>query len=264
MKPVVTILNRMSALAAGVACQLAFLSPLTLGAAPQTISFVISDDTAKPIQHGLGKLKRALQEQGAQVEEQPSVESAIGDAVVVAGLSSETGEVAKLMAELRLTLSKAPESLLIRKVNRKGQNPCAGHWNGRARVDVWVAGRGRARGLGESRRITSFSEVRDTAEKPYTPDRALSIYTFNRAYWESRFYDEAYWVRYLDMLARNRFNSLVVIFGYENGGFLAPCYPYFFDVKGFPDVRMVGITPEQQQRNLTALNRLIQWPMTGD
>ncbi len=60
------------------------------------------------------------------------------------------------------------------------------------------------------------------------------------------------------MLAQNRFNSLVVVFGYENGGFLAPCYPYFFDVPEFPDVRMVGITPEQQRRNLAALNRLIQ------
>ena len=111
---------------------------------------------------------------------------------------------------------------------------------------------------GRSRRQQPFSEVRDTEEKPYTPERALSIYTFNRAYWESRFYDEAYWARYLDVLAQNRFNSLVVIFGYENGGFLAPCYPYFFDVEDFPDVRMVGITPEQQQRNLAALNRLIQ------
>jgi hypothetical protein len=80
----------------------------------------------------------------------------------------------------------------------------------------------------------------------------------NRAYWESRFYDEAYWARYLDLLAQNRFNSLVVIFGYENAGFLAPPYPYFFDVEGFPGVRMVGITRQQQQRNLQALNRLIQ------
>jgi hypothetical protein len=103
-----------------------------------------------------------------------------------------------------------------------------------------------------------FSEVRDTEETPFAPERALSIYTFNQAYWESRFYDEAYWARYLDTLANNRFNSLVIIFGYENGGFLAPCYPYFFDVEGFPDVRMVGLTRAEQQRNLAALNRLIQ------
>jgi hypothetical protein len=37
--------------------------------------------------------------------------------------------------------------------------------------------------------------------------RALSIYTMKRAYWESRCYDQDYWARYLDLLAKNRFNS---------------------------------------------------------
>src|SRR5262249_27664435 len=40
-------------------------------------------------------------------------------------------------------------------------------------------------------------------------------------------------------------------------GFLAPCYPYFFDVEQFPDVRMIGMTGRQQRCNLDALNRLI-------
>jgi hypothetical protein len=35
----------------------------------------------------------------------------------------------------------------------------------------------------------------------------------NRAYWENRVYDEAYGTRYLNMLAQNRFNCLVVILG---------------------------------------------------
>ena len=36
------------------------------------------------------------------------------------------------------------------------------------------------------------------------------------------------------MLAADRINSFIVIFGYENGGFMAPLYPYFFDVAEFP------------------------------
>ena len=44
--------------------------------------------------------------------------------------------------------------------------------------------------------------------------------------------------------AKDRFNRLVLIFGYEDGGYMAPLYPYFFDVDGFPDVRVVGLTPE--------------------
>jgi len=103
-----------------------------------------------------------------------------------------------------------------------------------------------------------LQEVCDIDEVPYVKERAMSIYTMHRAYWESRFYDEEYWTRYLDMLARDRINSLVIIFGYENGGFLAPPYPYFFDVEEFPGVRMADITPTQQRRNLAAMNRLVE------
>jgi len=57
-----------------------------------------------------------------------------------------------------------------------------------------------------------FREVRDAAVRPAAPERAL--YTMDRAYWESRIRDEAYWDCQLDVLARNRFNSLTIIFGY--------------------------------------------------
>jgi len=86
----------------------------------------------------------------------------------------------------------------------------------------------------------------------------LSVYTMNRAQWESRFYDERYWVRYFDLLATSRFNRFLIVFGYENGGFLAPPYPYFFDTPGFPGVAMEGLGGDLQARNLAALNRLIE------
>ena len=230
--------------------------PVAAGAPHPAVSLVLHPDTTKPEQHGLEKLRQALQKQGTNVEETSSLDQATGEVVIVAGLPT-VGNVARLLAELRLTPSNERESLLVRKFNRQGKTV------------VLVTGadpRGLMYGLLDvADRVgwgkagsQPLSEVRDTAENPYTPERALSIYTFNRAYWESRFYDEAYWARYLDLLAKSRFNSLVVIFGYENGGFLAPCYPYFFNVEGFPDVRMVGIMPEQQRRNLDALNRLIQ------
>ena len=79
-----------------------------------------------------------------------------------------------------------------------------------------------------------------------------------RAYFESRLYDEQYWKRYFDMFAANRFNSFVLIFGYENGGFMAPMYPYFFDVPEFPGVELAGITKEQQARNTAAFKSLIR------
>jgi hypothetical protein len=255
--PVVAILKRIPAAVAGAAALLAVSPCVTFAAGPQGVSLVGADTTTKPVQHGLSKLKLVLKEKGVVVEEAASLKQATGKHLVVIGLTSGTSEAARLIAEFQFSPGKEPESLLIRKLQHEGKDL------------LLVAGsdaRGLMYALLDVADRTSwaqsaeepFSEVRDDEEKPFAPERALSIYTFNRAWWESRFYDEAYWARYLDVLAQNRFNSLVVIFGYENGGFLAPCYPYFFNVEGFGDVQMVGLTREQQERNLAALNRLIQ------
>jgi hypothetical protein len=234
---------------------LAFTAPLF--AASSMVSLVVGDSASKPIQHSLGKIELALKQRGVSFEQKASLKIAKGDVIVVAGIASGIGDAAQLVSELGLTPHAEPEAVLIKKFNRDGKTivlAAGSDPRGVMYALLDVADR-----VGWAKPDEGpFSEVREADETPFAPERALSLYTFNRAYWESRFYDEAYWARYLDMLAQNRFNSLVVIFGYENGGFLAPCYPYFFDVEGFPGVRMVGITPEQQQRNLAALNRLIE------
>jgi hypothetical protein len=219
---------------------------------------VVADKVPGPVAaHGLGKLTDALRAQGVPCDMADSLENARAKSVVVAGLATGDGPAARLLKTQNLAVPQGPEALLIRRIERQGK-------------PVWLLAGSDDRGLmygaldvadrvsWSQDRNAPLYYVRDCAEKPAVSERALSIYTMNRAYWESRFYDEKYWARYLDVLAKNRFNSLVVIFGYENGGFLAPCYPYFFDVEEFPDVRMVGITPQEQQRNLKALNRLIE------
>ena len=103
-----------------------------------------------------------------------------------------------------------------------------------------------------------FAHVRDVEERPAAAERAVSMYTMQRGLFEKRLYDEAHWKRYFGMLAASRINSFVVIFGYENGGFMAPAYPYFFDTAGFDGVRLVGITPAQQRRNAEAFRAMIR------
>jgi hypothetical protein len=39
---------------------------------------------------------------------------------------------------------------------------------------------------------------------------------------------------------------------------MAPPYPYFFDVAEFPQVKLIGITAEQQQRNVAAFRKMIE------
>ena len=79
-----------------------------------------------------------------------------------------------------------------------------------------------------------FSNVKSVSESPFIKDRSISTYTMNRSWFEKNLYDIKYWETYFDMLAANRINSYVFIFGYECAGFMAPMYPYFFDVKEFP------------------------------
>jgi hypothetical protein len=204
---------------------------------------------------GLGKLTDALRARGLVIDRAATPETARGKTVVVAGLFTGDGQAAALLKSARIDLPAGPEALVVHHLQRGGK-------------PAWLLAGSDARGLMYAARDTAdrvgwgtgrdepFRDVHDTVEHPAVHERAISLYTMNRAYWESRFHDAAYWDRYLDTLARNRFNTLVLIFGYENGGFLAPPYPYFFDVPGFPDVRMVGLTADQQARNLAALERL--------
>ena len=155
-------------------------SSFTFAAALQRVSLVCADATAKPVQHGLSKFKLALQQKGVVVEEAASLKQATGKHLVVIGLTSGTSEAARLITEFRLAPGKEPESLLIRKLQHEGKDL------------LLVAGsdaRGLMYALLDVADRTSwaksaeqpFSEVRDAEEKPFAPERALSIYTFNRA-----------------------------------------------------------------------------------
>ena len=238
--------------AMAIACSLG----VTAAAEPPTVSVVTDREPGPASTHGLEKLTTALRAKAATCETVATLDQTRGKFLIVAGLADGDGPAARWLRAGGHPVPTGPEALAIRR----------GEWQGKP---AWVIAGSDDRGLmygllDAADRIgwstdggNPLAEFREAAEKPAVPERALSMYTMNRAYWESRFYDQAYWARYLDLLAQNRFNSLVVIFGYENGGFLAPCYPYFFGVERFPEVRMVGITPAQQQRNLDALNRLI-------
>jgi hypothetical protein len=221
------------------------------------VSIVTDKSPGISFLHGLTKLTNSLQAKNITFEKAVSLSEAKGKLIIVAGLSAGDGEAAKIMKAGNHIIPEVSEALTTWKT--KWQNKI-----------IWVIGGFDDKGLmyglldvairiGWSEDSKNpMSEVKEITEKPDVKERAVSIYTMNRTYWESRLYDEAYWIRYLDMLAQNRFNSMVVIFGYENGGFMAPCYPYFFNVEGFPDIRMVGLTPEQQQKNLSAFKKLIK------
>jgi hypothetical protein len=221
------------------------------------VSIITDEAPGNPVRHGINKLTETLNQKHIGFETVKSLADAKAKQVIVAGIASGSGVAAQLLKQLDQTVPQTAEALTVAKTVLNGkQILITGGYDDRglmyALLDI-------ANRIGWNERSTmSFSEVKAITEKPDVSERAVSIYTMNRAYWETRFYNEDYWAKYLDMLAQNRFNTLVVIFGYENGGFLAPCYPYFFNVEGYPDVSMVGLSQQEQKKNLDAFNRLIK------
>ncbi len=227
--------------------------------AQSKISIISDRNLHDAVKHGFNQLEEALASKRIAYHRVESIEGADGDIILVAGLAKGEGPAAKLLKENKKQVPETAESLTIWKTSSNGKR-------------VWVVSgndeRGVMYGLFEvADRISwadeldpehLFQSVKEVTEQPAIAQRAVSTYTMNRRYWESRFYDEKYWEHYFDLLAKSRFNMFTIIFGYENGGFLAPCYPYFFDVESHPDVKMNGLSKEQQNRNLAAMNRIIE------
>lgn len=209
------------------------------GWAVRRVAIVTRGQLAPPAAYGIGKLETALRAKGVEMVEASAAK--IADTVVVA--SADLGDGPESLAIRRGTYQGRP-AVLLRGGDARGLMYAALDVADRA---GWTASGG-----------DPFSFVRDTAERPALAERGISMYTMQRAYFESRLYDENYWKRYFDLLADSRINSFVVIFGYENGGFMAPAYPYFFNVAGFPGVEMVGLTPEQQAHNAAAFKAMMR------
>ena len=234
---------------------LILLSGINVYAATPEISIIADPAMGKAARYGVGKLTETLQAMNIPFENVNSIEVAKGKNLLVAGLSEGNGAAATLLKAGNRTVPRYPEALTIWKTSRQ------------KRPLTVVAGyddKGIMYGLLDVARRISWSNkqapmkfVKDVTSKPYVEERGIAMYTMHRRYWESRFYDEKFWTGYFDMMAINRLNMLEILFGYESGGFMAPCYPYFFNVEGYPEVKMEDITPEQQKHNIEAMHRLI-------
>lgn len=234
---------------------LACLSLAWAAAGARTVTIIADPALRPPARHGLEKFETALRARGWAVDHAASVANARGERLVFAALPRLPG--ADTFAAELPRWPDSPEALTVKSFSLRSKPALlfAGA-DDRGLMYALLDAAGRLASAPDA--ADPFSLIPDVTEQPAVRDRALSVYVMNRAHWESRFYDERYWARYFDLLAASRFNRFLVIFGYENGGFLAPPYPYFFDTPGYPGVRMVGLTPEQQARNLAALNRLIE------
>ena len=226
-------------------------------AAEGQVALVTDDFLDASAQHGLNELQQALEGQGYAVTSTDAPGSADADFYILAGTADNQGPACAWLRVNNLPMPAGPEALVVHK-SRIKHKPALILWGSDDRGLMYAA-------LDTAERIAwgknpygPFAHINNTRETPYVPERAISIYTMQRRYFEERLYDEAYWQAYFARLAKSRINGFAVIFGYENGGFMAPAYPYFFDVGAFPQVKLTGLTPAQQEKNTAAFQQMIQ------
>jgi hypothetical protein len=200
--------------------------------------------------YGIAKLTDAFRQR------QHKISTGTAAITVLAGLASG-GLAADALRSLKADLPVGPDALVIRRATVRG-TPTLILCGGDARGLMYAALDTAERVGWTEQNNDPLAHVRDLSERPFLVERGISMYTMQRAYFESRLYDENYWKRYFDLLARNRINTFTIIFGYENGGFMAPPYPYFFDTPSYPNVLLVGLTKEQQEKNRTAFKAMMR------
>jgi hypothetical protein len=238
----------------------AFLAALLLAAAPAApaakVVVAAGSNLPSPAEHGIQKLSEALAAAGYTVQRVPPDKLPASDLFVLAGFSSQP-HVAVALKDVRTAPPRGAQALAIRRTTVQGKPAvilCGSDAPGLMYAALDAADR-----VSWSKDINDpFAHIGDAGESPYLAERGISIYTMQRAWFESRLHDENQWRRYFDLLARSRINTFTVIFGYENGGFMAPLYPYFFDVPAHPEVRLAGITSAQQARNTAAFRAMIR------
>ncbi|MEK7755116.1 MAG: hypothetical protein AAB654_24530, partial [Acidobacteriota bacterium] len=166
------------------------LSALACPAAPVAARVVLLADgrLAAPAEYGREKLRESLAAKGIPVERATNLSSSGADFVVLAGQSS-SARVAGALKAAKASLPQGAQALAIRRGTFQGK-PALILCGSDARGLMYAALDTADRVSWSNSPRDPFSEVRDISETPYLLERGISIYTMQRAYFESRLYDE--------------------------------------------------------------------------
>ncbi len=226
--------------------------------AGQSVTLVQSEQPARPIEFAYQELTEALEDKHFDVQRAQSLDAAEGDYVIAASDASKN-PAAPLLDPFDQSVPEAPESLFVRKFERDGQSVVLATGSDTRGVMYALLGVAeRIRWISEASPEDPFQNIEDRQQSPYVPERALADYTMHKQVFQRQLHDPKYWRHLFSTMAKNRMDTFVLIFGYETNGYVAPPYPYFFDVPGYPDVKVVGLSDQEQQKNRRDLNRMIE------
>jgi hypothetical protein len=212
----------------------------------EAVALVIPNSSPAPLKFGAEQLRLALVKRGLEVQTRPTV----GDLEVIVGVK---GKLAAIGREYPFKVSDKAESYAIsvspdkRVVVVEGSD-AAGAMYGELDLEEQVSVQSSG-SLGD--------QIKPGSKSPYLEVRGVNMFLTVQDI-DSRdgaFWSDDYWTKYLDTMARNRYNFLdihgpgdAVTLTFPNG------FSYFVSLPDFPEV---GVGVERARKNLERFRQVI-------
>lgn len=219
--------------------------------------------TATPVQWAIGRLEDALAAAGVPVQTSDRLaDSRTRLTILVAGPSAPS--VRSVLVAAGVDLPASPESLALVPTTQAGR-PVTVATGSDARGLVYAILELTDRVEHAAEPVAALQLSKPIVERPANPIRGINRLFVSDVEDLPWYRDHLGWLRYLDMLATNRFNRFHLAFGIGHDflrgvldAYLLFAYPFLLDVPGY-DVQAVNtktgqpLSPEEQKLNLDTL-----------
>lgn len=215
-----------------------------------------SKNANKPIAFGKREFFNALTESGIDFSVREEFGNVSDELLIVIGLPKDN-LIKNLLGENSNIIKAPSETVFYKRVNFNNKTTLV--VGGSDSIGLMYALNELSDQI-KDKGLSALENLQDTLESPENKVRGLDrfIKDDNDDAW---FFSEEFWQYYIKQLAKNRFNRLTLITGYNDGkkeDFMIPVYPYFFQVPGFQNIKI------KKDLNKTPANYLKQLRRIGE
>lgn len=222
--------------------------------AQTTLPLRVEGTLELPAAYGLSQLEKSLAAREVRLKRDSDAGS--GRSLLV-GVAAQGSSLAAWVKAGKLSLADTREALAVKRV-RDGQNEVLA-FVGSDAVGLMYALLEAAEEVAALPEGTDwFMAVREVSEQPANTMRRMRVLLHHEANERDWYHSPEYWDWYLDLLARNRFNGLNIVFSHQTP-YMAPMYAWHVKVPEFPDVKVKGLTEEERLRNLESLRMIARF-----
>jgi len=222
--------------------------PSSAGAA---VDLIVEGAPGSAVIFGIERLAAALEASDRSFNRVSSMEESRSSFVMIAGTPEGSSLIRDWVETGTIKLAEGRESLAVKHLTEKGKNVlCIAGSDERGLMYALLEIAQQIQFLGSGK--DWFSSAKDISESPRVPVRSMAILLHNEDCEKDWYYSKEHWQQYFARLATDRWNNFNLIFSHQTA-YLSPLYAFHIDVPEHPEVKAIGLSKEQQKKNLEML-----------